>query len=236
MKSIATFLFMLLTALPSARAASECASVFDPASTLAGHEAPHGPAVMARRPYRSGTRISALDTRRLSATANPEYQGRQRQDMWCWAASCQMVLNYHGFGIPQETLVHRTKGYVVNQPGSTYEAMDALSGWWVRSLRDGLVYTTAAEQMRIDFRTIYDEITSRQSPMLVAMRGDGRVGHMVIVTGVTYDVDLSSRRYIPRTVVIRDPWPGSPSRQEIGWDEFISRANSLTRISFFVSH
>ena len=48
--------------------------------------------------------------------AAPQQQGRQRQQNWCWAATTQMVLNYHGLYVTQEQVVARIFGKLVDSP------------------------------------------------------------------------------------------------------------------------
>ncbi len=46
-----------------------------------------------------------------------DYVARQEEDCWCWAACVQMVLNYQGVDVDQETLVLRAKGMRINEGG-----------------------------------------------------------------------------------------------------------------------
>jgi hypothetical protein len=195
-----------------------------------------GPFV-AHEPVFSGQQIIALDTGLLENKANPSVQGRQRENMWCWAACTQMALNFHGFRILQEEIVIKAFGMLVNRPGNLALVKKALAGWIVRSPVDGLNYVSRAEHVRIDFLEMKNYLEVFQKPMIYAINGVGAhgttVGHAVIVTGVTFDINPSDGWIIPKTVIIRDPWPESPSRQEISWEEFQKRAEYLLKMTYW---
>jgi hypothetical protein len=185
---------------------------------------------------RSGTFILALDTQVLEATVNPSIHGRQRKDLWCWAACTQMTLNAHGFRVLQEDIVLQTFGALVNKSATGYQVRDALSGWVVRSATEDEMYVSRADLVPTDPVVIYDTLKQFQKPMVVGLSGagvHGGTGHGVIITGITYDVHLLTGQMIPRTVIIRDPWPDSPSRQEMDWSEFSRRADWILKMSFW---
>lgn len=45
----------------------------------------------------------------------------QKESMWCWASSAEMVLSYQGINLPQDEIVKRVKGILVNQGGTPVE-------------------------------------------------------------------------------------------------------------------
>jgi len=151
---------------------------------------------------------------------------RQRCPEWCWAASCQMILNYHGLYVTQEQIVNKIFGSLECQPGSDVDIMGALTGW------------------APDARGRYSEIYSQQGissaseivtnlaykwPLLVCLsNGDGS-GHALVMTGIYYYVDPYNNPIVEK-VVLRDPWPTNPSRQEMSWQEFVSRATGIFKV------
>lgn len=152
--------------------------------------------------------------------------GEQIQSNWCWAACIQMVLNYHGLYVTQIDAVTKIYGSpLVNQPANEQQILAALSGW--------------APDVTGNFSAIHayggstslDEIINGLSgkwPLIVGMKNpNGGVGHAFVLTAIyfsnIYDNFGNVIGRIPDKVVLRDPWPGNPSRQEFSWNDFQSR-------------
>jgi len=151
-----------------------------------------------------------------------QHNGRQRQTNWCWAACIQMVLNYHGLYVTQEQIVQKIYGNLVDQPAGEQQIMEALSGWMPNYQgRYSQIYC----QNEI---TNINEITSNLAykwPLIVGLSNPSNpngVGHAYVLTAIYYSTDMYNNT-IPHKVVLRDPWPGNPSRQEMSWNEFSSR-------------
>ncbi|MBK6612199.1 MAG: C39 family peptidase [Sphingobacteriales bacterium] len=146
--------------------------------------------------------------------------GRQRQANWCWAACVQMVLNYHGLHITQEQVVEKIYGGLVDQPAGEQQIMYALSGWAPNV--DGGVSQIYC-QLGLNSA---NEITSNLAykwPLIVGLSNpQGGNGHAFVLTAIYYTTDMYNNT-IPYKVVLRDPWPGNISRQEMDWYEFSSR-------------
>ena len=155
-----------------------------------------------------------------------EISGRQRCPEWCWAASCQMVLNFHGLYVSQEQIVNKIFGLLECQPGTDEDILSALTGW------------------APDTRGRYSEIFSEdgliapvdivrnlayQWPLIVALNNPDGTGHAEVMTAVYYSVDLYNNPIIDK-VVLRDPWPYNPSRQEMSWYEFSGRVRNIFRV------
>lgn len=152
--------------------------------------------------------------------------GRQRCPEWCWAASCQMVLNFHGLYVTQEQIVNRIFGSLECEGGTDEDILTALTGWApdVRGRfseihsEDGLISPTDIVR-NLGF----------QWPLIVALNNDDGSGHAEVMTAVYYSVDQFNNPIIDR-VVLRDPWPLNPSRQEMSWREFTSRVRNIFRV------
>lgn len=87
---------------------------------------PHPHAIWRLSPGYFAAGVSSSEFKYFAA---PERGGRQRQQNWCWAATVQMVLNYHGLYVSQEQIVGRIFGNLVDRPGQPHEILEALSGW-----------------------------------------------------------------------------------------------------------
>lgn len=158
--------------------------------------------------------------------AAPAQAGRQRQSNWCWAASIQMVLNYHGLFVSQEQIVQRIYGGQVDLPAQPMQILAALSGWApdARGRYSAIYaspYTDSGAQIVRDL--------GYRWPLIVGLRNANGGGHAVVITAVYYQVDRWNNPIFLR-VVVRDPWPGSPSRQEMSWAEFQNRAMFLAHV------
>lgn len=152
---------------------------------------------------------------------------RQRSQNWCWAATIQMVLNYHGLYVSQEQVVARIfGGRLPDAPGSPTQIMQALSGWApdARGRYSGITATTFIP----DPATIVRDL-QRRWPLIVGLRGE-TIGHAYVLTAVQYEQDPYSGRVYPTHAVLRDPWPASPSRQVIPWETFERRVQFAARV------
>jgi hypothetical protein len=160
-------------------------------------------------------------------------QGLQVQSNWCWAACIQMVLNYHGLNVSQMEVVTKIYGSpYVNQPANEPQILNALSGW------------APDTRGRYSGINAYGGFTSLQEiinglsgkwPLIVGLSNpDGGVGHAYVLTAIyysnQYDYYGNLVGIIPEKVVLRDPWPGNPSRQEFSWSEFQSRCFMAVKI------
>jgi hypothetical protein len=152
--------------------------------------------------------------------------GRQRCPEWCWAASSQMILNYHGLYVAQEQIVNKIFGSLQCQGGTPDEIIEGLTGW--------------APDVRGRFSEIHslgglispNDIVRNLAgkwPLLVCMDNGQGGGHAVVMTAVYYFMDQGGNAVIDK-VVLRDPWPYNPSRQEMSWNEFSNKVTDIIRV------
>lgn len=157
--------------------------------------------------------------------AAPEGQGRQRSANWCWAACIQMVLNYKGLYISQENIVAKVYGQLIDQPANAEQIVGALNGW--APAAGGSFAAVVADPYNISGPALVNDLANRY-PLIIGLKGDP-IGHAYVLTAVTYELD---NQYQPvfRSAILRNPWPQSPSREEMSWNEFMSRIMFATRI------
>jgi hypothetical protein len=159
--------------------------------------------------------------------ASPTVNGVQRQANWCWAACVQMVLNYHGLYVQQEEIVQKIYGTLVDQPAGELQIKYALSGWAPNAL-GGISSIYCQEGL-----TSINEITSNliyKWPLIVGLRNpNGGIGHAYVLTAIYYSTDQMNNT-LPDKVVLRDPWPGNLSRQEMSWFEFHNRLMMVFKV------
>jgi len=154
------------------------------------------------------------------------FAARQSHSNWCWAAAVQMVLNYHGLFVSQAAIVDRIYGSEVDLPASPSQILTALSGWAPDV--NGRFSAIYASPYTYSGAQIVQDLGYRW-PLIAGLRTANGGGHAVVVTAVYYSVDAWNNP-IFQTVVIRDPWPGSPSRQELSWAEFQQRLMFMAHV------
>ncbi|MEP6673479.1 MAG: papain-like cysteine protease family protein [Chthoniobacter sp.] len=160
-------------------------------------------------------------------SAAPEMGGRQRQANWCWAACVQMVLNYHGLRVRQEDVVQRIFGGQVDAPGQPQQILAALSGW-APDVR-GRYSAIQASPYVLQGSDIVRDLAYKW-PLIVGLRNADGGGHALVLTAVYYHVAPNNQPIFEK-VILRDPWPSNPSRQELSWQEFVQRVGFMARVS-----
>jgi hypothetical protein len=159
--------------------------------------------------------------------AAPESTGKQRMENWCWAACIQMILNFHGVKVTQEQIVTRMFGSTIDRPADASVILRALSGWAVTA--KGKPVTISATQFVFNGSEIVSDLAYHQ-PLVVGLTTPNGIGHACVLTAVSYNVNQYNNEPIFQGVVIRDPWPGRSSRNEMGWNEFRSRLMFIARV------
>jgi hypothetical protein len=151
--------------------------------------------------------------------------GRQEMQNWCWAASIEMVLRFHGVRIDQDEIVCQVFGCNVDMPATAQHILWALNGWRIDA--SGRRFAVAADPYVASGWQLIEDLAYRW-PLIVGLRGEP-IGHAYVLTAVRYSVDPWGRPVF-HSVVLRDPWPGSPSRQEWSWAAFESRLMFMARV------
>ncbi len=164
-----------------------------------------------------GIWVAGIPSNEFEYFAAPQTAGLQRQSNWCWAAAVQMVLNYRGVQVTQEQVVQRIfNGAVPNVPGQPEQILTALTGW--AFTHDGQPVMLSSSPFAFDGSEIVRDLAERW-PIIVGVKTSPTTGHAYVLTAVTYGVDPWNRP-IFRTAILRDPWPGRPSRVEVPWPLF----------------
>ena len=178
------------------------------------------------QPIAPGIWAAGIPSNEFEYFAAPQTNGHQHQSNWCWAACVQMVLNYRGVAVTQEQVVQRIFGGAEpNIPGQPNQILPALSGWAVTA--NGQPVILRSSPFAFDGSEIVRDLAERW-PIIVGVNM-GNSGHAYVMTAVTYAVDPWNRP-IFQTVVLRDPWPGNPSRIEVPWAQFQQRWMFMARM------
>jgi ABC-type bacteriocin/lantibiotic exporter with double-glycine peptidase domain len=170
--------------------------------------------------------VAGVPTAEFDFFAAPSQGGRQRQSNWCWAACIQMVLNYHGLFVDQADIVQRIYGAQVDLPAQPELILAALTGW-APDVR-GRFSTVQATPYTFSGAQIVQDLAYRW-PLIVGLANPDGSGHALVLTAVYYSVDALNNPIFLR-VVLRDPWPENPSRQEMPWDEFQQRLTFMAHV------
>ena len=168
---------------------------------------------------------AGIPTNEFQYWTAPEQSGRQRMSNWCWAACLQMVLNFHGKSITQESIVRQMFGANIDAPANM-ETIADLARYYLTDQYGGYL-SIFPETRHITGPRIIEDLINRR-PLIVGLF-EGATGHAYVLTSVTYSVDANNLP-IFYSVVLRDPWPGKQSRQEWSWNDFKTRLGSAMRI------
>lgn len=128
----------------------------------------------------------------------------QAKDEWCWAASIQMVLNWHGVAVKQKDIVQRIYGKTVNAAATEAAVSEALSGTaYTRSRHQVTIYSRHYDGAP-DAGLLLREMR-RRHPMLITVRTGERRMHAVVITAAEYAP--GPRGPVVTSLLVRDPKP-----------------------------
>lgn len=154
-----------------------------------------------------------------------DYVATQEEDCWCWAACVQMVLNYQGVNVSQEEVVRRVKGVRVNQAGTDYDIQRAAEGWVTG---DKIIGARVEKAYNLTAQSFINDLINKY-PLIVGLSMPGMsIGHAYVLTGISFRTVNGG--YCPVEVILRNPWPSSPSREKMSWSDFKSRVQTVVHI------
>ena len=149
----------------------------------------------------------------------------QRNSKWCWAASIQMVLQYHGIRTMQQDIVARTfgtdaQGNLPNQAGDLANITSNLNNLNVD--RAGTTYQVESVfgEGAPPIELLLDNM-ERREPLIIGYRSGPNMGHAVVITGVQYS--RSPQGPVIHKLIVRDPWPSDENRANAGRVEYDAR-------------
>lgn len=142
--------------------------------------------------YAAGVRTDEFQFR-----AAPEGHGRQWQDQWCWAASIQMVLNFHGIPVAQHEIVKKGIGRIINQGGDSNAILRALDNWAFDL--SGRPCRISADTRDITNQSIVSALANKW-PLIVGLTLS-QTKHAVVLTAVEFYYDQDGR-IVPINAII----------------------------------
>jgi hypothetical protein len=151
----------------------------------------------------------------------------QRREMWCWAASLQMVFEYYGIGVSQEMLVHRSFGLtpygtLPNKPGSFMDITAHLNTLNI-DYHGRRYHVWAHLQPGIpDMNTLISELSARR-PILISYQSRPRMNHAVICTAAEIKPHPFTGQPTITRLIVRDPAPTPRNRARKGRIEHMAQ-------------
>jgi hypothetical protein len=144
----------------------------------------------------------------LAVTLRP-----QETDMWCWAASGEMVMEFHGASIAQCDKANKRFGRsdCCNNPvpGS------CVLGGWPEFNRYGFTFSKTSNAA-LSWDTTRDQINCRKRPFAFTWAWNGGGGHMMVAIGYA---TVGGTRF----VTINDPWaPNVGDQRIITYEAYVS--------------
>jgi hypothetical protein len=124
----------------------------------------------------------------------------QERDMWCWAASIQMLLNFYGVAITQEQIVSRVYGQPHNQPGTDQAITASLNGWGISARGKRFVVQSCVAVGPPTPAVLFREL-SQHRLILLTFNPGASIGHAVVLTSAS----AVGRNVV--SLVYRDPHP-----------------------------
>jgi len=133
----------------------------------------------------------------------------QAQDMWCWAACIQMILNFYGIPITQDEIVTRVYRCPINEPATDDVISASLNGWGINAQGRRFVVRSYVASGPPTAPVLTRELINGR-PILLAFNSGTSIGHAVVITAASRMGPLVS------SVVFRDPSPTTENVAEKG--------------------
>lgn len=137
----------------------------------------------------------------------------QQTDMWCWAASGQMIMSYLGNNVSQCAQANARFGRsdCCNSPTPG----GCVQGGWPEFSRWGFNSQTTAWGVALTFAQLTDQF-SQNRPVAFSWGWAGGGGHMMVAAGVDTTANF---------VLVDDPWPpNTGDRRWISYAAYVSQA------------
>src|SRR6266851_6508931 len=108
----------------------------------------------------------------------------QAQDMWCWAACIQMILNFYGIPITQDEIVTRVYRCPINEPATDDVISASLNGWGINAEGRGYVVQSHVGSGPPAAAVLTRELSNGR-PVLLAFNSGTSIGHAVVITAAS---------------------------------------------------
>jgi hypothetical protein len=160
--------------------------------------------------------VMTLKAQMVGITRNDflKHYRAQKESMWCWASSAEMVLSYEGILLPQEAIVRYLKGYIVNNPGSQIDMIKSTNCIVNDSLGNAIVisgqYVSGAPYPNV----LFNQLKSKR-PVILTFNANPFVGHAIVLTGIDYVVNPDNTLSVTKCYIF-DPFSYIQSLDIVG--------------------
>lgn len=127
----------------------------------------------------------------------------QKESMWCWASSAEMVLSYEGIKLPQEAIVVRAKGFIVDQGGSPTDIIKSVNGVFQNQDGKNVVVSGQYVPGAPPSTVLYNQLKAKK-PVILTYQASAFSGHAVVVTGI--DATVVGDNVLISKIHIFDPF------------------------------
>ncbi len=136
----------------------------------------------------------------------------QQTNMWCWAASGQMVMEFLGKNVSQ--CDEADKRFSHNDCCNSPTPAPCIQGGWPEFDKYGFAFQTTSDTA-LSWDELRAEIATHNRPFAFSWHWIGGGGHMMVVRGF---LTVDGKRFVS----INDPWPPNIGDQrDITYEEFI---------------
>ncbi len=158
----------------------------------------------------------------LASTALDQRFAAQKDSMWCWAASLQMIFWHYGIDLRQEDLVQRLFGVtpygtLPNKPADFMHITKCLNHRGTD--RRGRRYTVQSMLMPgAPTAAQLAEEMSAQRPVLLSYQSRPRMNHAVVISAM--ELVNQPGGLLWKRIIVRDPAPQARNRNVKGRREY----------------
>jgi hypothetical protein len=150
------------------------------------------------------------------------------QSDWCWAACAQMVLKRQGVYVEQNLVAERLQAGSAPQAQEGQERIMEKLGRWAPHPKTSFTTVHAAVAGCHGMQMI--EALVAQRPLIVALNTPEEGTLPFVLTDISFRLGFVDEALFQK-VVLRDPWPGHKSRQELSWKDFKQRLKFVVLLS-----
>ncbi len=150
----------------------------------------------------------------LSSGALDQRFAAQRDSLWCWAASLQMIFHHYGVRLPQERIVKEVFGSTPwgtapNKPADFLHISKVLNRGGVDSVGRRFHVKSMLMPGAPNTETLAEEL-SAQRPVLLSYQSRPRMNHAVVITAM--ELSAQQNGLVFKRMVVRDPNPKAQNR------------------------
>ncbi|MFZ4455418.1 MAG: papain-like cysteine protease family protein [Bacteroidales bacterium] len=155
----------------------------------------------------------------------------QKDAMWCWATSAEMVLSYEGILLKQEEIVRHIKGGVYSMTGSIFDMIRVTNCILKDSMENNTIlsgqYIIGAPYPNVLFNQL-----KNKRPVILNYNSGHAIGHAIVLTGIDYVKNPDNTITITKCYIF-DPFSYAQSYDILG-KPFLKADSSLSYKEYFL--